>query len=177
MPGRGSQRSLDEVRTVAFVLVKIERVTDSLRIELLRGVNAKTRRLGRKRSVHLNGEDTGTVGRKIESVDGEAPPLAKLRAYGTRKDGLAERIFHIETCTAFQTLGHQVGTAAGAQFIADLIYANESVFGTGCGGHENKDSAEANYRAGCPVHCRANRFHGMRLFSPSGRRDGGGSLF
>src|SRR5580693_8321541 len=101
MPGRGSQRSFYEVPTVAFVLVKIERVTDSLRIEFARGVNAKARRLGRKRPVHFYGEDTGSVGRKIESVDGEASPLAKLCAYRTRKDGLAERIFHIETCPGF----------------------------------------------------------------------------
>src|SRR5580704_8007768 len=169
MPGRGSQRSFDEVPTVAFVLVKIERVTDSLRIEFLCGVNAKARRLGRKWSVHFYGEDTGTARREVESVDGEAPPLAKLCAYGPRKDGLTGRIFHIETCTRFQTLGHQVGTAVRAQFIADLIHANEGIFRAGHGGHEKNNSAEANCRAGCPLDCRANRFHGTRLFSPSWR--------
>src|SRR5580692_7622946 len=103
MPRRGSQRSADEVPTVAFVLIKIECVPDSLRIEFFRGVNAKARRLGRKRSVHFYGEDAGTVGREIESVDGEAPPLAKLCADGTRKDRLTGRILHIETCPRFQT--------------------------------------------------------------------------
>src|SRR5580693_6361870 len=131
MSRRGSQRSFDEVGTVAFVLIKIERVTDSLRIEFLRGVNAKARRLGRKRSAHFYDQDTGTVGREIERVDSEAPPLAKLCAEGTRKDGLTGRILDIETCPRFQTLGHQVGTAACAQFIADLIYANEGVLRTG----------------------------------------------
>src|SRR5580700_149891 len=112
MPGRGSQRSFDEVPTVAFVLVEIERVTDSLRIEFLRGVNAKARRLGRKLSLHFYGEDTSAVGRKIQSVDGKAPPLANLCAYRTRKEALAERIFHIETRAGFRTFGHQVGPAA-----------------------------------------------------------------
>src|SRR5580704_7380846 len=174
MPGRGSQRSFDEVPTVAFVLVKIERVPDSVRIEFLCGVNAKARRLARKRSVHFYDEDTGTVRREIESVDGEAPPLAKLCAYGPRKDGLTGGIFHIETCTRFQALGHQVGTAVCAQFIAGLIYANEGVFRTGYGGHENKNSAKANCRDGCPLDCRANRSHGMRLSSTSWR--GGGMV-
>ena len=88
MSCRGSQRRFDEVGTVEFVLIKIERVTDSLRIEFLRGVNAKARRLGRKRSVHFYGEGTGTVGRKIESVDGQASPLAELCAYGLEKTDL-----------------------------------------------------------------------------------------